>query len=268
MLLICEWDSIFLSIICFLKIKYILKVYGGVMSLKRAISYSESHIQLGDYKFDDKIIPLIQSERKLLAAPDSPIILSEPVLVIVKTPSNIFGIFIDYSTRFVFHLFLISIFEVAFYFAFVAKDEDNGILNTTNYYTNSIINSCTNLTATEIVYIDSFLYKIINATQILNDGQDAQIRRNSINSRIYKLACGYIGILAGLQIILLSVSYYNKFKIRWTAVLLENFALVMFLGIYEYMFFITIITNYSAESPQEISALFITGLQNECKLLT
>ena len=249
------------------------------MSVKRGISYSESHIQLGDYKFDDKIIPFIQNERKILAAPDTPIILNEATqskllsapeypVILIETHSNHFRIFIDYSTRFVFHLFLISIFEVAFYFAFVAKDEDAGILNTTNYYTNSIINSCTNLTTAEIVYVDSFLYKIINVTQVINDGYQAKNQRNSVNGRIYNLACGYIGILGGVLIFLLWVSYYNKFKIKWTAVLLENFALVGFLGIYEYMFFMTIIKNYSAESPEEISALFVSELQNECKLLT
>jgi len=39
------------------------------------------------------------------------------------------------------------------------------------------------------------------------------------------------------------------------------------LGVYEFMFFETIIKKYMAESPDEISANFVKGLQSQCGLL-
>ena len=76
-----------------------------------------------------------------------------------------------------------------------------------------------------------------------------------------------MGIIGFLQIILFLINYMLKFKIKWKHIILENFVLVMFLGLYEFMFFETIIKNYVVESPQEISALFIKSLQQQCNLL-
>ena len=77
----------------------------------------------------------------------------------------------------------------------------------------------------------------------------------------------YIGILGAVQVGLLGISVVNKFKIKWRHIILENLALVVFLGLYEFMFFETIITQYAAISPDEISAQFVRGLQQRCSLL-
>jgi hypothetical protein len=174
---------------------------------------------------------------------------------------------VDYSMRFTFHLLLISIFEVLFYFQFVSKDEDAGILITTNYYTDSIINSCTSLNSTEAAILNFILGKFINSSQVNLAGATASSGRQLKNAYIYRLSLIYIGILAGLQGGLVLISVINKFKIKWGHIILENLALVVFLGLYELMFFETIIKQYDAITPGEISAQFVTGLQQRCGLL-
>jgi hypothetical protein len=170
--------------------------------------------------------------------------------------------------RFIFHIFLISVFEVVFFFAFVSKDEDQGILMTTNYYSNSIINSCSKFNTTEREILNFIFSKFVNSTQIISVGNNAAKFRSDFNTQLFHLGWKYVGILAFIQTCLALFSYKMKFEIQWSNIILENFALVTFLGIYEFMFFETIIKKYTSETPQEISALFIIGLQQQCGIFT
>lgn len=235
---------------------------------RRPPSLSESNIYFGNYQFQsvdefhakinnsDKILPLIED------IPSEAIQVKE-----VPIYSRHLEIFIDYGLRFNFHIFLISIFEIIFYFRFVSKDEDNGIVQTTNYYTQSIVNSCINLSINETNLLNSILNNLVNSSEIISSGNQYANLRNAQNSSLYNLSWSYVGIIGFLQIILFLINYMLKFKIKWKHIILENIVLVMFLGLYEFMFFETIIKNYVVESPQEISALFIKSLQQQCNLL-
>lgn len=235
---------------------------------RRPPSLSESNIYFGNYQFQsvdefhakinnsDKILPLIED-------------IPSEALQVKEVPiySRHLEIFIDYGLRFNFHIFLISIFEIIFYFRFVSKDEDNGIVQTTNYYTQSIVNSCINLSINETNLLNSILNNLVNSSEIISSGKQYANLRNAQNSSLYNLSWSYVGIIGFLQIILFLINYMLKFKIKWKHIILENIVLVMFLGLYEFMFFETIIKNYVVESPQEISALFIKSLQQQCNLL-
>lgn len=176
--------------------------------------------------------------------------------------------YIDYSMRFVGHVFLISIFESIFFFMFVSKDEDTGILITTNYYTNSIIGACKGgLPSNVTVLVDYVLKQFINSSEVLSLGEKTGLMRRELNLSLFNLSWKYVGGLGGLLVGLILFSICNKYRIKWEHILLENLALVSFLGLYELMFFETIIKKYSTETPQEISALFVTGLQQQCGLL-
>lgn len=237
------------------------------MKTKRPVSLSDSNIYIGNYTsindFHVRLAPgphVIEDKNsedadKILADNYSDAVWSNVEFVV------------DYSMRFTCHLFLISIFEVLFYFQFVSKDEDSGILATTNYYTDSIINSCVALNSTEVALLNFVLEKFVNSSQILGAGALASSGRQATNNSIYMLSLTYIGILGAVQVGLLGISVVNKFKIKWRHIILENLALVVFLGLYEFMFFETIITQYAAISPDEISAQFVRGLQQRCALL-
>ena len=247
------------------------------VNTKRPPSLSDSNIYFGDYKFESvntfhsRKVPLIIGD-DIESVKISEVVLNEsPVELTTESDCVIirrFEFCIDYSLRFVGHVFLISIFEALFFFAFVAKDEDKGILATTNYYTNSIINSCSGLTKNESAFLNLILGRFVNSSQVIADGAAFGNMRQATNFRLYNLSWSYVGILGGIEIGLIIISYLNKFKVKWGHIIFENLALVTFLGIYEFMFFETVIKKYSTETPQEISAGFVTGLQQRCGLLT
>jgi len=97
---------------------------------------------------------------------------------------------------------------------------------------------------------------------------DFGLKRKATNFTLYNLSWSYVGILGFIELGLLFISLINKFKVKWGHIIFENLALVIFLGLYELMFFETVIKKYSTETPQEISAVFVTGLQQRCGLLT
>jgi hypothetical protein len=137
------------------------------MTEKRPISYSESHIY-----FNSKNLPLI-SKSDLIINLETP----APIVVTVSWCEFC----VDYGLRFVGHVFMISIFETLFFFYFVSKDEDSGILATTDFYTNSLINSCTNLTASEITIANYVLAKFVNSSTILAQGLNSASIRSQLN---------------------------------------------------------------------------------------
>jgi hypothetical protein len=224
--------------------------------LRRPTSFSESYIYFNEAEIQNEI-----NTRKTA-------LIEMPIQKIAPPIFTWFEFGVDYSLRFVGHVFLISIFEALFFFAFVSKDEDKGILATTNYYTNSIINSCAKLNVNESEFLNLLLGKFVNSTAVLAQGSNSAASRVQANTILYNMSWSYVGILGGVQIILLCISWFNKFEIKWRHIILENLALVGFLGIYEFMFFETVIKKYSTETPQEITAMFIKGLQEQCGILT
>lgn len=174
----------------------------------------------------------------------------------------------EYTLRFLVHITLISVFETVFYFLFVSRDEDTGILMTTDYYTDAIVESCSRLTLNESIFINSILGQFINGSAVIRAGATAAAGRKIINAGLMRQSYFYIGGLAGVMAGIAAFAVWRRYKIAWIAIIGENLVFVTLLGLYEYMFFVTIIKNYNAETPDEISSGFVQGLQRRCGLLT
>jgi len=230
--------------------------------MKRPPSLSDSLIYVGNYNFESK-------EEFFMMYKTSDISGTE------LTEADTSGSFVfcnceiicDYAIRFLLHITLISIFETVFFFLFVSIDEDNGIMGTIDFYTNSIINGCSNLNQNETVLLNDILTPFVNVSRIMNAGTTDSLDRYTYNNGLKILSWNYV---IGIFVLLAFVTGFAKwrsYKIRWLHIICENIALVAMLGAYEYMFFMTVIVKYKTETPGEISALFINGLQTQCNLL-
>jgi hypothetical protein len=231
------------------------------MDGKRPPAYSDSFIELGTYKaLDSKPlvinIPETYEDVRLATITDVPVVW----ITYEHVCENLI--------RFLFHITLISIFETVFFFHFVSKDEDDGILATTNFYTNSFLDRCAKFSFNETALVNYLLGPYVNASIIINDGIGARRARSESNASLNALSWTYVGILSALMAGVGVVGLACKYNIRWSYIVVENIVLVAMLGLYEFMFFETIIKKYAVESPQEISGLFVQGLQQRCGLLT
>lgn len=221
--------------------------------MRRPPSLSESYIYDVEYNFiSDKLEPYSKASIQV------------PVPV---NKTDYCELITEYFLRFTLHLSLISFFETLFFFHFVSKDEDRGILATTNFYTNSVLASCSNLTEQESQFINMFLDKLVNATNILQKSRNSAESRLIFNNRLNNYSWGYFGGLTAVFLSLVGLACFKRYKMKWVYIFGENIVFVTMLGLYELMFFETIIKNYSTLSPDEISGMFVSGLQKKCGLL-
>jgi len=209
------------------------------------------------------------------------LILASPVLVVNSSESGpvsnkwSFSTIVDgrlekcceYLLLFLIHITLISIFETVFFFLFVSKDEDNGILSTTAHYTDALLGMCHGLNKNQTAALNYVFLQLFNASKIEAAGAVAANQRTTFNLRLMYQSWMYVGGLFGSIVVVGAFSKWRQYRIRWCAIVAENLVLVAMLGVYEFMFFETIIKKYMAESPDEISANFVKGLQSQCGLL-
>jgi len=232
--------------------------------MRRPPSLSEGCIRLDGYEYE-KMEPLTLTIRNSIQGDLTPQVTPlPPVLPKVHTWEDTVA---DYILRFLLHISLIAFFETIFFFKFVSVDEDRGITQITDFYTQKIINSCNNLSTGEIAFLNSILEKIVNVTNIDSVGMSSAINRYNDNQELYKKSWSYFAGISGCFILLSLFSILRKYKIRWSYIFIENLIFVTMLGLYEFIFFLNIIKKYGTMTPQEITMGFVDGLQTTCGLL-
>jgi hypothetical protein len=243
--------------------------------MKRPPSLSDSLIYIGNHIFETKEDFLLEYKTSSVSLNtdvienhigNNDVGNNNSVILCVNKWCNC-EIICDYTIRFITHICLIAIFETVFFFLFVSVDEDTGIMNTINFYTNNIINGCKNLTQLETLFLDDILRPFVNITRILNVGSEDLIQRRSFNNGLMILSWNYVIGLFSILCGFIGFVKWRGYKIRWVSIICENIALVSMLGLYEYMFFMTVVVKYKTETPGEISSIFVNRLQNQCNLL-
>jgi hypothetical protein len=166
--------------------------------------------------------------------------------------------------RFSLHLTLISLFETLFFWKFVSETEDNALVKLVNSYAQGILNRCGNLTAPQQSVARNFVDLFINQTQTDAAGLAALTSRNSYNGTLLRTSWMYFGIITSLFISLTAIGQCNRIKTKWHWLIAENIALVSFLGLYEWMFFSTIVLNYQAISMPELDRMVVDEFMAQC----
>jgi hypothetical protein len=217
----------------------------------RPPSKSDSFLyEKGSY-FALTALPLIQSPR-----PPLPI---EPTL-----PRYLHTLHFVYP--FLFHITLISIFESAFFFAYVSTLEDNGILNTIQNYVNPLLQGCWNWTTEDRVYVEEILNTIVNTTTLSQEAIIAAQDRSTINASLMHRSWGYVGGLATLTALLTGILVWKKHPPKWKSLFIEQVSMVLLLAMYEWLFFRTIVLPYKAISATEVNQYVVTELHTICNL--
>jgi hypothetical protein len=120
------------------------------------------------------------------------------------------------------------------------------------------------MTTVEIAMLNSTLSPYVNST--IADGNAAHSVRNAQNMVLAYRAWIYVGALGGLTICVVGAGLYRKVRIPWLRICLENLGLVIMLGLYETLFFTTIVHPYQPVSTQEIERNAILAAQQTCGL--
>jgi len=208
--------------------------------MKRDVSYSDSFV----FTSDTLLEPLSIQKITLKPPPPKTYYVDKCVLFVLKGSL---------------HIFFISAFETLFYFLYVSKSEDGGILNTVNTYYDPLIRSCdtwSNKTRELFLYI---LEHDIDKNSVDTKGILALQGRESNNRGLLNLSVGYSGICIAVFSLMTGVVYLKKIHINWLHLLSEHVSFVILLGLYEYFFFRTIIYKYQTISTDELNQYIVDG---------
>jgi hypothetical protein len=238
---------------------------------KRAYAFSESfahtpeNIERVKYNSNTNLSALLDIE------PTAPVVLpSFPILPVLPIHASIEtneSIFVNIVIRFVFHIALISVFESVFFFLYISKLEDSGIISTVNSVIANVVNSCMYFTPAEDAIVSDVLSLFVNTTNIVKDANNQYSMRTAFNHTLLLRAWVYVGGLGGLFLLLILYVYARNIKVHWGKLVLENIGLVLMLATYEYMFFSTIIFPYMPITGSEITRNAIQNLQATCGIL-
>jgi hypothetical protein len=169
---------------------------------------------------------------------------------------------------FLFHIFLISIFENIFFFAFISKSEDKGILKTVGNYIDAVAESCAVWPKNETFFWNEILTTFINPANVSAVAATSLSERNTNNDVLllqsWLYTVGILSTVCGGA----AIGWWRGWLSRRTVkrILLENIGLVAMLGLYEFIFFRTIIYEYTSLSVPEIDEFAVNTLQQSCGL--
>ena len=212
-------------------------------SKTRPVSFSENDIHLPRFSIQE------------------PLLLQIPITVSPKRESWL-PLLHYWALRFSFHLSLISLFETIFFWNFISKSEDQALINVINGYTSGIVSSCRNLTAPDKQTIAGLIALFLNQTTAAEG--IAVNHRNTFNQTLVKESWIYTGGITALFVGLSVSNHLCKNDVNWRNLILENLTLVALLGLYELMFFSTVILKYQSISIQELDGLVINELLAAC----
>ena len=163
------------------------------------------------------------------------------------------------------HLFLITMFELIFFFNYVTKYEDNALISVFNSLTESIVNSCSSLNNQSKIIVDDIFKLFVNTTQVNENAIKSYNSRMLVNNSLMVKAISYfIGVL-GINIMLIcgNKCTINK-KINYKEIIIDNLIMITLLGIYEYIFFSNIVFKYLSISNDEIFQNFQNKFIGSC----
>jgi hypothetical protein len=234
------------------------------------MSYSESHIHLDSVRTN--LTPLMTSSTSMLSLeiemspPPSPPLPPLPPLHSLHPPSAFLWIpFLHkWALHFTFHLTLIGLFETLFFWHFVSESEDSALITLVNKYTAKILVGCANLTQGQKELVTDFMDLFINQTRVDTAGFEAETARAAFNYILFRNSWLYFGALLILFAGLATLGRIRQYTIHWKELIAENLALVIFLGLYEWMFFSTVVLPYESISVPELDRMVVNELANTC----
>ena len=168
---------------------------------------------------------------------------------------------------FLFHISLISLFETIFFFQFISVSEDTGLKNTLDGYITNILTSCSAWPPNQTLIINDILSVLINTTQVTSAYESAIQERHTYNNHLQVQSWLYVATLVSSTLVIGFIGKCVPLRLAWKRILLDNLIMVSLLGLYEFLFFRTIIYNYDTMSLPELNQFIVGQLQQTCNLL-
>jgi len=161
------------------------------------------------------------------------------------------------------HILIMIIFEIYFYFNYVVWIEKEEFVNQINKYIGKLdylpINSVQKeiikyvIKSNENIYINYLDYLYIQYINSLD------VQKKILYNLLVK-ACKMASIVGIIFVGLFIFGLFYRKKIKWNWIWIENFLMFLFLGVFEYFFFVSIIMNFNPITEEEVKYLVASGI--------
>jgi len=238
----------------------------------RKYSYSENNIK-------DLPKDIILSIQEITNPP----IKSEEITNLPKKKSKYSYYIFKRFMMFIIHLSLISLFEILFFFTVIVKYENLSMTNVVDAFSTPIINVCNNFNNSEKLVFSQLVNTFVNITQLNNEVYNDLNERNGQNNIILRYAWTYFGVITGISLITIVINFLNfkvisqnnelnesliitenikisKKQVNLIKIIIDNIIMIIILGLYEYLFFETIIIKYLPMSNNELIRYFMNKI--------
>lgn len=172
------------------------------------------------------------------------------------------------ALRFSLHIVLISLFETVFFWTFVSKQENGALEILMNTYTSNVFSNCSSLSIDQRIGLIDLVNTVVNSTHVYSTAQEYLSTRTMFNDILIRDSWVYVGGLTTLFGGLTVLAHIRKIRIQWAQIFGENAAMIILLGMYEWMFFQTIVLRYEAISAPELNQRIVDEFYQQCRLLT
>jgi hypothetical protein len=166
------------------------------------------------------------------------------------------------SLMFMTHLTLISLFEILFFFTFISVYEDGALLNVISSFTKNVPEQCSSLNNNQKEVFTFIFNMLVNTTDINSSANSALNERLVYNKTLFVKSWIYFAVIFGINIILLAIKFIYRIKVNLLKILSDNLFMIIILGIYEYIFFTTIILKYDTISTPELAQNIVNKFDN------
>jgi hypothetical protein len=163
------------------------------------------------------------------------------------------------------HLVLISLFETLFFWLFVSKSEDTALTSLVNSYAGGIIDSCANMTLVQRAALINYFNALVNVTTVNAAGAVAEAGRATYNGILTRNSWLYFGGLGGIFATLAAAA--ARRRVNWRHMITENLGMVTLLGLYEWMFFRTVVYEYRSISMPELDRMVSNEFVTQCRII-
>ena len=176
------------------------------------------------------------------------------------------------------HLSLISLFEIIFFFTIVVTFENNSFTGLIDNLAGPLVDICKKLNPNQKEVITYIINSYVNVTQINSNAESSQHLRIINNNFLLGYAWTYFGIITGISLLTSILSLCNlsfltkeivinetneplilmnnikiyKKHINIIKIIIDNIIMIILLGLYEYLFFKTVILKYLPLSNDEL----------------
>lgn len=228
------------------------------MEKRRPVSFSEGHIPASAFEPLTRVGSLETELCTLDRSPPS----SPPRNPQQRSPATkVIDTIHRNAIRFTMHMALISLFETVFFWHIVAPSEDSALINLIQSYTGGLVSTIQAASPTNRTAFREFFDAVVSVPQIDIQGTQAAATRSAFNAALQRNSWFYMGGLSAATAALAAVAPCRRLPIKWSHIVGENVALIILLGLYEYMFFRTVVFKYRATSMEELDAMVVDQIQ-------